>query len=382
MTRSARSARDSGVSRNSRSSASIALARSLHYRALVDLLVIGGSGLLGLRIARQAQLAGNSVMATFHASTPAVSGADWRKLDIRRRGDVMALALDARPDVIINAAYRQSDWEITADGAAHVALAALAAGARLVHVSSDAVFSGTAPRYDETRHPDPVTPYGAAKAAAETAVKGIAPAAVIARTSLIIGDGDSPHERLVHALASGAATGALFADEVRCPVHAIDLASALLELAASPRAGICHVAGTDAISRYELGRLIAARDGLDQAALPVGLRAATGRPGALDVRLDSTKTQAQLTTRLRGAREFLALRVGHGEVAVGDARVGDRRGGEVGDPQAEILRLQRQLPIVDALGVRPAAEGFVGQLPLGSVDLTARSDGDSRPSPS
>ena len=191
------------------------------------------------------------------------------------------MALDVRPDIIINAAYRQTDWETTADGAAHVALAAVAAGARLVHVSSDAVFSGTAPSYDETRQPDPVTPYGAAKAAAETAVKGIAPAAVIARTSLIIGDGDSPHERLVHALASGAA-GALFADEVRCPVHVADLASALLELAASPHTGISHLAGTDAVSRYQLGLLIAARDGLDQAALRVGLRAATGRLGALD----------------------------------------------------------------------------------------------------
>jgi dTDP-4-dehydrorhamnose reductase len=52
----------------------------LHYRALVDLLVIGGSGLLGLRITRQARLAGNSVMATFHASAPAAGGADWRML--------------------------------------------------------------------------------------------------------------------------------------------------------------------------------------------------------------------------------------------------------------------------------------------------------------
>ena len=57
---------------------------------------------------------------------------------------------------------------------------AAAAGARLVHVSSDAVFSGTAPSYDETYPPDPVTPYGAAKAAAETAVKGITLGAVTA----------------------------------------------------------------------------------------------------------------------------------------------------------------------------------------------------------
>jgi dTDP-4-dehydrorhamnose reductase len=209
--------------------------------------------------------------------------------------------------VIINAAYRQSDWATTAEGGMHVALAAAAVGARLVHVSSDAVFSGAKARYDETRVPDPTTPYGAAKAAAETAVKGITPTAVIARTSLIIGDGNSQHERHVHALAAGTVTGALFTDDVRCPVHVTDLAAALLELAASPYAGIHHVGGTDAISRYELGVLIARRDGLDKDTLPTGLRARTGLPGPIDVRLDSTKTQARLNTHLRGAREFLAL---------------------------------------------------------------------------
>ena len=269
-------------------------------------LLIGGSGLLGRGITRQARRAGHSVVATFHASDPPALDADWRRVDIRRRDDVMALAGDARPEVIINAAYRQSDWETTANGGMHVALAAAATGARLVHVSSDAVFSGAAPGYDETSQPDPVTPYGAAKAAAETAVRGITPGATIARTSLIIGDGDSPHERLVHALASGAAPGVLFTDEVRCPVHVDDLAAALLELAACAYAGVCNVAGADAISRYELGQLLAARDGLDQAALPAGLRAASGLPGAIDVRLDSTRTQARLATRLRGAREFLA----------------------------------------------------------------------------
>jgi dTDP-4-dehydrorhamnose reductase len=274
----------------------------------VDLLVIGGSGFLGLRVTRQAQLAGHRVTATFHASRPPAVDVDvdWRVVDVRRRDDVAALARRVRPDVIVNAAYLQSDWETTADGGAHVALAAAAAGAQLVHVSSDAVFSGIAPGYDETCQPDPVSPYGAAKAAAETAVKGITPDAVIARTSLIIGDGDSPHERLVHALASGAAAGVLYTDNVRCPVHVDDLAAALLELAGGPHTGICHAAGPDALSRYELGLLIAARDGLDPRALPAGRHAGTGKPGPFDVRLDSARTQARLTTRLRGAREFLA----------------------------------------------------------------------------
>ena len=176
-----------------------------------------------------------------------------------------------------------------------------------MHVSSDAVFSGTMVRYDETCLPDPMTPYGAAKAAAETAVKGLDSTAVIVRTSLIIGDGDSQRERHVAALAAGTVDGVLFTDDVRCPVQVTDLAAAVLELAASAHSGIHHVAGADAISRYELGVLIARRDGLDDAALRAGLRAGSGVAGPVDVRLDCTMTQARLVTRLRGAREFLAV---------------------------------------------------------------------------
>jgi dTDP-4-dehydrorhamnose reductase len=279
----------------------------------VHLLVIGGSGFLGRTVTREARRAGHQVTAAFHASAPpgaeppGGTGVDWRRVDIRRRDDIAALARDVRPDAVINAAYRQSDWEVTADGGAHVALAAAAARARLVHVSSDAVFSGAAPGYDETCPPDPVSPYGAAKAAAETAVKAVAPGAVIARTSLIVGDdGGSQHERLVHALAAGTASGVLYTDNVRCPVHVTDLARALLELAGAAFSGTCHVAGPDAVSRHELGVLIARRDGLDAAALAAGRCGGTGWPGPLDVRLDSTRTQARLAVRLRGAREFLA----------------------------------------------------------------------------
>jgi dTDP-4-dehydrorhamnose reductase len=276
------------------------------YRCRVDFLVVGGSGHLGLEVTRQASCSSHRVVATFHERPPVVGDVEWKGLDIRSRVDVANLVAATRPDVIVNAAYRQSDWDSTADGATHVALAAAATGARLVHVSSDAVFSGTRTRYDETHPPDPTTPYGAAKAAAETAVKGIAPTAVIARTSLIIGDGGSQHEKHVHLLAAGAVPGGLFTDVVRCPVHVTDLATALLELAASSHAGIHHVAGSDAISRHELGILIARRDRLDQDALPAATRASSGVPGPLDVRLDSTSTQARLTVRLRGAREFLA----------------------------------------------------------------------------
>ncbi|MBB6349452.1 SDR family oxidoreductase [Nonomuraea muscovyensis] len=268
-------------------------------------LVVGGSGLLGRELARQCSLAGHEVAATYLTRSGETTGVEWLPLDVRRREDVDVLIGAFRPEAVINAAYRQTDWTTTAVGAVNVALAVSRAGGRLVHVSSDAVFSGAAIHYDETCVPDPISPYGAAKAAAETAVNAIVPAAVIARTSLIIGDGGSSHEALVRSLATGKGRGVLFTDDVRCPVHVVDLAAALLELAAAEYRGIHHVAGADAVSRYELGLLIARRDGLDANRLPSGRRADTRLPGPLDVRLDCAMTQRRLRTRLRGARQFL-----------------------------------------------------------------------------
>jgi dTDP-4-dehydrorhamnose reductase len=208
------------------------------------------------------------------------------------------LVRDTRPEAVIHTAFRQADWATTADGTAHLAVAAEAVGAHLVHVSSDAVFSGSNSPYDEAAAPDPVTPYGAVKAAAETAVGAIAPGALIARTSLIIGGGRSPYESLVHELANGSRQGMLFTDNLRCPVHVSDLAAAPLELMESGHAGTAHLGGAEAVSRHQLGCLIATRDGLDPADLPAG-----SRPS--DIRLDSTETQRLLRSRLRGASEFL-----------------------------------------------------------------------------
>jgi dTDP-4-dehydrorhamnose reductase len=267
------------------------------------ILITGGSGHLGTTLARRAEAAGWSAVGTYFTQPTDTAG---ERLDIRDRAAVHETVRRVRPDVVVHTAAGREDWCVVADGAAHVALAATALGVRLVHVSSDAVFSGRDVEYDETALPDPVYPYGAAKAAAETAVRAVAPAAAVVRTSLILGDGRGGHEVLTHRLVSGQADGVLFTDQVRKPVHVADLADALLELAVNGHGGVLNVAGADAISRYDLGVLVARRDGLD----PARLRPATSAgplSGPADVRLRTDKAVSLLRTRLRGAREFLAV---------------------------------------------------------------------------
>ncbi|MDX3005437.1 sugar nucleotide-binding protein [Kribbella solani] len=260
------------------------------------LLVTGAAGLLGRELLRSGPRCGHEVVPAYHSAV--VAGGV--RLDVRRRDAVREVIRTVRPDGIIHAAYRQDDWATTADGAVNVALEA--DGARLVFVSSDAVFSSRESRWTEDEPPRPETAYGAAKAAAETAIRALTPAAVIARTSIIVGsDGTSGEELRAHRLAGGE-PGSFFTDNIRCPVHVADLAAALLELLGSRISGVAHLAGPEALSRYQLGRLIAIRDGLDPDALP----STPGVPS--NILLDAQRTQAAITTRLRPPSEFLAHR--------------------------------------------------------------------------
>ncbi|MEU8818083.1 sugar nucleotide-binding protein [Actinoplanes sp. NPDC048796] len=267
-------------------------------------LITGATGHLGSRVAEHAAGAGWTVVGTYRHAAGAHAG---EQLDIRDASAVRELVRRVRPAVVIHTAAGRDDWRVIADGAAHVAAASAAQGSRLVHVSSDAVFSGREVEYDEDAPPDPLYRYGAAKAAAETAIAAVDPAAAVVRTSVIVGDGRGQHENLTRDLIAGRARGALFTDMIRTPVHVDDLAAALLELAASDYRGVLNVSGPDAISRYDLGVLVARREGLDPSLIPAATLAESGARLAADVRLITERAASVLRTRLRGVREFMPV---------------------------------------------------------------------------
>ncbi len=271
------------------------------------ILVIGATGHLGSRTAERATAAGWSAVGTYFSSP---LEAACEQLDVRDPAAVREVIERVRPDVVIHTAADRDDWRVMADGAAHVAVATAAVGVRLVHVSSDAVFSGKEIEYDESALPDPVYRYGAAKAAAETAVRAVHPGAAVVRTSLILGDGRGRHEALTRDLISGRVRGALFTDMIRKPVHVDDLAGALLELATSDYRGILNVTGPDVINRYDLGVLIARREGLDPHRIPAGRIAGSGMSLPTNVRLRTDKAASLLSIRLRGVHEFMAATAG------------------------------------------------------------------------
>ncbi|HEY2947189.1 MAG TPA: SDR family oxidoreductase [Micromonosporaceae bacterium] len=275
------------------------------------LLVVGASGHLGAEVSRRALAAGWTVAGT-HYRTPgrgsATAGVDWHPLDVRDGAAVRKLLARVRPAAVVNAAYSYGDWAACADGAGHVATASAKVGARLVHISSDSVHGGRSEPYGDDEPPSPVFPYGAAKAAGETAVRVADPGAAVVRTSLIIGDDRSKQVRLCLDLITSRVPGALFSDEIRCPVAVDDLAAAVLELVDSDVSGLLNIAGPEAVSRPELGALVAGRYGLDPSRIRVSTTAEAGlvRPG--EVRLHCARARALLKTRLRGVSEVLTDR--------------------------------------------------------------------------
>jgi dTDP-4-dehydrorhamnose reductase len=118
-----------------------------------SLLVTGGSGYLGRRLARCAQ-AQWDVTATYLTHRAPIPGCRWEKLDVCDAGGIYRLFEQVVPQVVIHTAVLGSgvDLEcVNVGGTRHVALAAARIGARLIHLSTDVLFDGRRGNYVAVR---------------------------------------------------------------------------------------------------------------------------------------------------------------------------------------------------------------------------------------
>ncbi|MDE3066453.1 MAG: SDR family oxidoreductase [Verrucomicrobiota bacterium] len=188
-------------------------------------------------------------------------------------------------------------------------LAGLAAEIQFIFFSTDLISDGRKGNYAETDAPNPLHLYGETKAAAERIVLSN-PSHLVIRTSLNGGvsrAGDRGfNEQLRQAWRAGR-TLTLFTDEFRCPIFAGETARAVWELAERNCAGVFHVAGAEKLSRWQIGRLLAARwPGLDPKMTPDSVANFPGPPRAPDTSLDISKAQAILSAPLPGLGQWLA----------------------------------------------------------------------------
>lgn len=268
--------------------------------------------MLGGAVVQAASRRGHDVLAAARA-----------QLDVTDAVAVRRAVAQHRAEAVVNcAAYTdvdgaQTDPEgahaVNAAGAGNVASASAAAGAAIVHVSTDYVFDGSKREpWLESDATAPLSVYGETKLAGELAVAEANPAHAIVRTAWLFGAGGRNFVDTMLGLAAERDEVTVVTDQVGCPTWVGHLADALVELAQSPRdPGIHHIAGAGSCTWNELAREVFDRAGVECRVLPatseqfrrVAERPAysvlgSERPGALVLPAWQDGVAAYLATRV------------------------------------------------------------------------------------
>jgi dTDP-4-dehydrorhamnose reductase len=212
-------------------------------------------------------------------------------------------ALSSSPACQANPALaRKLNIEVTA------VLAELAAAIPFLFFSSDLVFDGRTGNYDESAAPNPLMVYAETKLGAERIVLAN-PRHTVIRTSLNGGTsltGDRGFNEQMRRAWQAGQTLKLFTDEFRCPLPAVVTARAVWELVSQNQPGLYHLAGSERLSRWEIGKLIAARwPQLNPRIEPASAKDCPEMPRPADTSLNCSKAQRLLSFPLPSLSEWL-----------------------------------------------------------------------------
>ncbi|OHU22250.1 dTDP-4-dehydrorhamnose reductase [Mycobacteroides franklinii] len=275
------------------------------------LVITGAGGQLGSHLIARAARRGLPIRA--------LKSSDW---DITA-GDAPD-GVVAEGDTVINcAAYTAVDaaesdearaYAVNATGAANVARVCRDVGARLIHISTDYVFSGyfadssPAPyRTDAATAPEGV--YGRTKLAGEQAVHETLPSAHVVRTAWVYTGVGGDFVGVMRRLAGGDGPVRVVTDQTGSPTYAADLAEGLLDLtAAEVDAPILHATGGGVVNRFDWAKAVFDLVGADSSRVQPCLSADMPRPAPRPPysALDGTQWTDAGLPPLRPWREALA----------------------------------------------------------------------------
>jgi dTDP-4-dehydrorhamnose reductase len=229
-------------------------------------LITGGSGQLGIAVSKQLRERG----ILFHAWSS-------QDLDITQGPIVQDVIAKLSPKVIVNCAAwtdvdgaesnEQSAFRVNSDGAGNIALAAKECDAKLIHISTDYVFSGQSKTpWEHHDEANPQSAYGRTKAEGERRVLGgYSDNSSIVRTAWLYSPWGKNFAKTMAKLAIKTDSEVrVVNDQVGQPTSATDLAQQLVELAlsASP-AGVYHGTNSGQATWFEFAQVIFKLTGAD-----------------------------------------------------------------------------------------------------------------------
>ena len=232
------------------------------------ILIVGASGFLGSNVLLSIQGHSNCVA---HSSSHKIRVPGIRSVqaDLRLPNSALELVRQINPSLVINcAALANIDqceqdpelaFRLNTEMPNELAIGCGNVGAQLVHVSTDAVFSGEFDFYNIEDSTSPINVYGKTKARAEEIIMKSLPNALIVRTNII---GWSPTgsrsllEFFVRSLKKEETCGGFY-DSMFRPIAANNFWPITFEWLRNNKTGITHAFSSELISKYEFGCRIA-----------------------------------------------------------------------------------------------------------------------------
>ena len=196
-------------------------------------------------------------------------------IDLLSGTSIHKAVVAARPDVVLHTAAMASHEAcevdptmahlVNANATARLARACADVGAKLVYLSTDAVFDGTRGNYSELDRVNPFSVYGETKLLGEEAALAAHDDVLVIRTNFFgwsPSGGRSILEFFVNSLRSGKQVSG-YTDFVVTSIYLQDLLTAIYDLVDSDRRGVIHLGAANALSKYEFGVQVASQFGLD-----------------------------------------------------------------------------------------------------------------------
>jgi len=239
----------------------------------VNLLVTGANGQLGRSLQKIASRYGESVFFFTDIDT----------LDICEKQQLTDFVHSNNIGTVLNcAAYtavdkseddRENCMRVNRDAVRNIGEVASTAGIKVIHVSTDYVFDGTATRpYREDDRTNPQSFYGQSKWEGEIALQQVCPDALIIRTSWLYSEYGSNFVKTMLKLGQERTEIKVVSDQTGSPTYAEDLAVAMMEMAESEPfipPGIYHYANEGVCSWYDFTVKIIDLAGLNCRVYPI-----------------------------------------------------------------------------------------------------------------
>ncbi|MCI8402122.1 MAG: dTDP-4-dehydrorhamnose reductase [Lachnospiraceae bacterium] len=248
----------------------------------MKILITGCKGQLGTEIVKQIKLGYSEIGELPEAVKRAqVTAVDLPEVDISKLQPTLDFIAKCSPDVVINcAAFTNVDgcetnkdmaFAANAAGPRNLAMACERTGAKLIHVSTDYVFSGRengGVALDEADVPGPISAYGTTKLLGEQYVRQFCSRFFIVRTAWLYSYYGKNFVKTMYN--AGKKTGKLTVvnDQLGNPTNAVDLAHVILQLAATEEYGLYHCTGEGICSWYDFTVAIMKEAGIEAVVEP------------------------------------------------------------------------------------------------------------------